>query len=134
MTGFQLKRPGVIMEPDNPLEVERVLIPAAVRGPDGAFHLFPRLVAKGNYSRIGIARVRFEDSGEPCGVERFDIALVVSEDLFRWKRLGIATFAPNGDIGFNGVDHKDASLFPIGIPNPSGKPEMAILHRHRQAG
>jgi beta-1,2-mannobiose phosphorylase / 1,2-beta-oligomannan phosphorylase len=27
------------------------------------------------------------------------------------------------------VDDKDASLFPVAIPNPSGKPELAILHR-----
>jgi beta-1,2-mannobiose phosphorylase / 1,2-beta-oligomannan phosphorylase len=27
------------------------------------------------------------------------------------------------------VDDKDASLFPIPIPNPSGRPELAILHR-----
>ncbi len=42
---------------------------AAARGPDGALYLFPRLVAKGNYSRIGIARVRFNDAGDPIGVE-----------------------------------------------------------------
>jgi len=34
----------------------RVLNPAAVRGPDGELYLFPRLVAAGNYSRVGIAR------------------------------------------------------------------------------
>jgi hypothetical protein len=27
------------------------------------------------------------------------------------------------------VDDKDASLFPVAIPNPSGKPELAMLHR-----
>ena len=61
MSGFQLQRLGLIMEPEpgNPLEVEGILNPAAVRGPDGQLYLFPRLVAKGNYSRIGIARVTF---------------------------------------------------------------------------
>ena len=49
-------------------------IPAAARGPDGALYLFPRLVAKGDYSRIGIARVRFNDAGDPIGVERVGIA------------------------------------------------------------
>ena len=29
----------------------------------------------------------------------------------------------------DGVDDKDASLFPVAIPNPSGRPELAILHR-----
>jgi len=41
------------------------LNPAAVRSPDGKLYLFPRLVAKGNYSRIGIARVLFNDAGDP---------------------------------------------------------------------
>src|ERR1035437_3011285 len=29
----------------------------------------------------------------------------------------------------DGVDDKDASLFPVAIPNPSGRPELTILHR-----
>jgi hypothetical protein len=36
----------------------------------GGLYLFPRLVARGNYSRIGIARVRFDEAGDPAGVER----------------------------------------------------------------
>jgi len=165
------------MEPerDNPQEVEGVLNPAAARGPDGQLYLFPRMVAKGNYSRIGIARVRFDESGDPRGVERLGIALepeadyerrpnggggcedprvtfveplrrymmtytaystdgprialAISEDLFHWQRLGLATFAPCPGIALNNVDDKDASVFPIAIPNPSGNPELAILHR-----
>ena len=57
-------------EPGNPLEAEGVLNPASARGPDGQLYLFPRLVAKGNYSRIGMARVRFGRAGDPEGVER----------------------------------------------------------------
>ena len=49
-------------EPGNPWEVEGVLNPAAARGRDGELYLFPRLVAQGNYSRIGIARVRFNEA------------------------------------------------------------------------
>ena len=152
MSGFQLQRLGQIMEPEpgNPLEVEGVLNPAAVRGPDGKLYLFPRLVAQGNYSRIGIARVKFNEAGDPAGVERLGIALepeadyerrpdgsggcedpritfveplrhyvmtyaafssegprialAVSEDLFHWKRLGLATFAPYHGIDFVHVD------------------------------
>ena len=68
MSGFKLQRLGLVMEPEpgNPQEVEGVLNPAAVRGPDGKLYLFPRLVAKGNYSRIGIARVRFNEAGDPA--------------------------------------------------------------------
>ncbi len=64
MPGFQLQRLELVMEPesDNPLEAEGVLNPAAARGPDGQLYLFPRLVARGNYSRIGIARVRFNEA------------------------------------------------------------------------
>jgi predicted GH43/DUF377 family glycosyl hydrolase len=162
-------------EPGNAQETEGVLNPAAVRGPDGELYLFPRLVAMGNYSRIGIARVRFNQAGDPSGVERLGIALepeadyelrpnggggcedprvtfveplghyvmayaafsahgprialAISKDLFHWKRLGLASFGPFEGIEFENVDDKDASLFPIAIPNPSGHPELAIVHR-----
>jgi predicted GH43/DUF377 family glycosyl hydrolase len=176
MSGFKLKRLGQIMEPElgNPMEEQGVLNPAAVRGPDGELYLFPRYVAKGNYSRIGIARVKFNKSGDPIGTERLGIvlepeadyelrpngggcedprvtymeriqcyvmtytahssfgpriALAVSDDLFHWKRLGLATFEKYDDIDFVHVDNKDASLFPVAIPNHAGKMQMAILHR-----
>jgi predicted GH43/DUF377 family glycosyl hydrolase len=177
MSGFTLQRIGMLMEPEpgNSQEVEGVLNPAAARGPDGQLYLFPRLVAKGNYSRIGIARVRFNTDGDPEGVERLGIALepeaeyerrpdggggcedarvtyveplqrylmtytafssqgprialALSEDLFHWKRLGLAGFSPCHGIALDDVDDKDASLFPVAIPNPSGHPELAILHR-----
>jgi hypothetical protein len=72
MSGFKSQPLGMLMEPDpgNPQEVEGVLNPAAARCPDGELYLFPRLVARGNYSRIGIARVGFNKVGEPVGVER----------------------------------------------------------------
>ncbi len=177
MSGLKLHRLGLIMEPEpgNPHEIEGVLNPAAVRGPDGELYLFPRLVAKGNYSRIGIARVRFNAAGDPAGAERLGIALepeadyelrpnggggcedpritfveplqrylmtyaafsargprialAISQDLFHWQRLGLANFGPYEGIKFDDVDDKDASLFPVAIHNPSGHPEMAILHR-----
>lgn len=177
MSDFQLKRLPLQIEPEpgNAMEVEGVLNPAAVRGPDGGLYLFPRLVGKGNYSRIGISRVSFDDAGDPIGVERLGIALepeaeyefqskgvggcedpritfverfkryvmtytaltakgprialAVSEDLFHWRRLGLATFAPYRGIDFVHVDNKDASLFPIAIPNHAGKLQMALLHR-----
>jgi predicted GH43/DUF377 family glycosyl hydrolase len=177
MSGFNLQRLGLVMEPEpgNPQEVEGVLNPAAARGPDGHLYLFPRLVAKGNYSRIGVARVKFNAAGDPTGVERLGIALepeadyerrpnggggcedpritfveplkryvmayaafsergprialAISEDLFHWKRLGLASFSPYQGIEFQGVDDKDASIFPSTVPDPSGPQELAILHR-----
>src|SRR5208282_356853 len=85
MSNFQLQRLGTIMEPEpgNPQEIEGVLNPAAARGPDGALYLFPRLVAKGNHSRIGIARVRFDEAGDPIAVERLGIALEPEADYER---------------------------------------------------
>ncbi len=85
MSEFQLQRLGLVMEPEpgNPLEAEGVLNPAAVRGRNGQLYLFPRLVALGNYSRIGIARVRFNEAGDPSGVERLGIALEPEADYER---------------------------------------------------
>ncbi len=177
MSGFKLQRLGIVMEPEpgNPHEVEGVLNPGAVRGPDGELYLFPRLVAKGNYSRIGIARVRFNQAGDPAGVERLGIALepeadyerrpdgsggcedprvtfveplkryimtyaafspvgpriamAESKDLFHWERLGLATYAHWHGIELGDVDDKDASLFPVAIPDSLGKLELGMLHR-----
>jgi len=177
MIDFQLKRLGLVMEPEpgNPYEVEGTLNPAAARGPDGQLYLFPRLVAEGNYSRIGIARVKFNEAGDPCGVERLGIALepeadyelrpeggggcedarvtfveplnqylmtytalsfigprialAISEDLLHWKRIGLATFEPYRGIDFVNVNNKDASIFPVAIPNHAGKLQLAMLHR-----
>src|SRR5216110_2012594 len=77
MAGFQLQRLGLVIEPEpgNPLEAEGVLNPATVRGPDGQLYLFPRLAARGNYSRIGRARVQFDKNGDPIGVERLGVVL-----------------------------------------------------------
>jgi beta-1,2-mannobiose phosphorylase / 1,2-beta-oligomannan phosphorylase len=71
------------MEPDrsDAKEVEGVLNPAAIRGPDGELYLFPRLVGKGNFSRIGMARVLFNSEGDPCGVDRLGVALEPTEDF-----------------------------------------------------
>lgn len=182
MNNFRLQRLGVVMEPEanNPLEAEGVLNPASARGPDGQLYLFPRLVAAGNFSRIGIARVTFDKTGDPDGVARLGIALepeadyelrpdgtggcedprvtfveplgryvmtytayspvgprialAISDDLLSWERLGLATFRPYDGIEFEGVDNKDASVFPVAIPDPSGQLSMAIMHRPLFAG
>ena len=77
MSEIKLTRLGLVIgpEPGNPFEIEGILNPAAARGPDGHLYLFPRLVARGNYSRIGIARVHFDNTGDPARVERLGIAL-----------------------------------------------------------
>ncbi|HUO23388.1 MAG TPA: hypothetical protein VMU59_12795 [Caulobacteraceae bacterium] len=177
MKRLLMKRLGVIMEPasGDPNEVEGVLNPAAARGPDGHLYLFPRLVAKGNYSRIGIARVIFGDNGDPVGVERLGVALepeadyelaghgiggcedarinyveplghyvmtytalsargpriaiARSDDLLHWERVGLARFTSNRGIDVDGVDNKDAAVFPVFIEDPRNIPSIAMLHR-----
>jgi predicted GH43/DUF377 family glycosyl hydrolase len=176
MPDFKLKRIGMIMEPKagQPNEAEGVLNPAAIRAQDGQLYLFPRLVARGNYSRIGIARVLFDRHGDPREVERMGVALepeadyeltengggcedprvayveplqqyvmtytafsrrgpriaiAVSDDLFHWRRIGLATFHPYRGIAFDSVDDKDASLFSTLIPDPLGRPALALVHR-----
>jgi beta-1,2-mannobiose phosphorylase / 1,2-beta-oligomannan phosphorylase len=73
---YKLTRAGVIMtpEPGNELEAEGVLNPATGHAPDGTLYLLPRLVATGNVSRVGLARVVVE-GGVPIGVEREGIVL-----------------------------------------------------------
>ncbi len=84
---FALERIGTIMapEPGNIDEAWGVLNPGAARTRDGTLLLYPRVVAEGNYSRIGIARVLFEN-GEPAGVERLGYALEPSEGYERNER------------------------------------------------
>ncbi len=74
--GYRLERLGVVMSPDpgNPDEAEGVLNPASGRGPDGELYLLPRLVARGNVSRVGLARVVLAD-GVPTSVERQGVVL-----------------------------------------------------------
>ncbi len=73
---FEATRLGVIMSPQagNPHEAWGVLNPGGVRSADGTMHLFPRLIAEGNYSRIGHVSVNFEE-GRPLGVTRLGLAL-----------------------------------------------------------
>ena len=177
MTDLCLRRLGKLMEPacDDPQEAEGVLNPAAARGPDGQLYLFPRYVAKHNFSRIGIVRVIFDAKGDPAGVERLGIALepetdyetwpdgrggcedprvtfveplghyvmtytawseqgpriaiAHSSDLLSWDRVGLAQFTAYHDIQMQGVDNKDASVFPAFIDDPHDHPSVAMLHR-----
>jgi beta-1,2-mannobiose phosphorylase / 1,2-beta-oligomannan phosphorylase len=62
-----------------------------------------------------------------------------SEDLFHWERLGLATYAHWHGIELGNVDDKDASLFPVAIPNSSGHPGTghappSALSRHSPGG
>lgn len=73
---FVIERLGVLMRPDpaEANEADGVLNPATAWGPDGELYLYPRLVAAGNVSRVGRARVIITD-GVPTGVERLGVVL-----------------------------------------------------------
>jgi beta-1,2-mannobiose phosphorylase / 1,2-beta-oligomannan phosphorylase len=174
---FHVERLGVIMrpEPENPSETWGVFNPGGARGPNREYCLFPRLVAQGNFSRIGRAHVTFAPNGTPMGVERLGlalepcepyevtregggvedprityiqpleqyvmtytasvpghprIALAVSRDLVEWTRLGPLRYAlgPAG-ADLNRCGNKDGVIFPEVVPDPHGRPSIAIVHR-----
>jgi predicted GH43/DUF377 family glycosyl hydrolase len=77
---FSLERLGVVMSPlaGEPTEALGVLNPATARR-GSEVYLFPRLVAEGNYSRIGRARVIFDAAGIPVDVERLGVVLEPQE-------------------------------------------------------
>ncbi|WP_216851595.1 glycosidase [Herbiconiux sp. VKM Ac-2851] len=74
---YRLERAGIVMEPEpgNELEAEGVLNPGSGHDASGALYLLPRLVATGNVSRVGLARVVISDDGVPAGVEREGVVL-----------------------------------------------------------
>jgi predicted GH43/DUF377 family glycosyl hydrolase len=174
---FALERLGMIMEGDrdDPAESLGVMNPASCRDREGRLLLFPRVVAAGNYSRIGRAAVRFTE-GVPVGVARqgyalepdeaFErnadtagvedprvtfiatldrylmtytafgplgprIALAISTDAHRWRRLGPVKFVYQPDYGmdFDLYPNKDAILFPEPVRDPHGRPALALIHR-----
>ena len=172
---FGVERLGQIMSPsEDPREAWGVLNPAGVRGPDGEMHLFPRVVAEGNYSRIAHAQVMFA-GGTPVSASRLGIALephesyevsalgggvedprvtyvaalglfvmtytayvpfeprvalAISTDLFRWRRLGLVRYALEPGIAdLNRTGNKDAALFPGVVSDRDGVPSLALLHR-----
>jgi len=82
---YTLERLGVIMrgDPNDPDTEWGVLNPASARRSDGTLLLFPRLVARGNVSRIGRARVVVDRHGLPVGAELESIVLAPDET---WER------------------------------------------------
>lgn len=166
-----ITRLGVVLSPDgSPQEVEGVLNPASATARDGTFLLYPRDVAAGNVSRVGLCRavragddVRFERLGfalepdapyetrsAPGGMGCEDprvtfvpvldkyvmaytafgpvgprITLALSDDGYRWTRLGQVTFAPGLPRG----DDKDGAFFPEPVLSPGGVRSLALYHR-----
>ena len=125
MSQFKLHRLGMLMEPEpgNPQEVEGVLNPAAARGPDGSGGCEdPRVTYVEPLHRYIMSYTAFSPEGPR-------IAFAQSEDILHWKRLGLATYAHWRGFELGNVDDKDASLFPVAIPNSAGEMELGMLHR-----
>ncbi len=59
------------------------------------------------------------------------IAIAVSRDLRRWRRLGLVRFAHQHDIpiDLNNFDNKDGVFFPDVVRDPQGRPALALMHR-----
>lgn len=113
---YTIERVGVLMRPnaDDPRESEGVLNPATAWGADGELYLYPRLVADGNVSCIGRARVLLE-AGVPVGVERLGVVLEadrgwehgrehggVEDPRITWipsLRLNVMTYVAFGPLG-----------------------------------
>jgi predicted GH43/DUF377 family glycosyl hydrolase len=69
-----VRRLGTVLEPDgDPNEAEGVLNPACTRAPGGELLMYPRCVAAGNVSRVGL--VRDAGSGDTVRFERLGYAL-----------------------------------------------------------
>ena len=72
-------RRGVVLQPDgDPTEAEGVLNPAVTRTRDGELLLYPRCVASGNVSRVGLARGT--TTGDRVTFERLGFALQPEAD------------------------------------------------------
>jgi beta-1,2-mannobiose phosphorylase / 1,2-beta-oligomannan phosphorylase len=123
---YRLERLGVVMEPlpGEPREAEGVLNPASARGRDGELYLFPRLVARGNYSRIGRARVRFDEGGTPSGVERLGVVLEPDE---AWEQNPVTAGVEDPRITF--VESLDAYVMTYAAYGPLG-PRIGLAVSH----
>jgi predicted GH43/DUF377 family glycosyl hydrolase len=70
----RVQRLGVVLEPDGaPTEAGGILNPGAARAPGGELLLYPRCVAEGNISRVGIVRTQLVNRS--FEVERLGFAL-----------------------------------------------------------
>ena len=81
-TRIRVTRLGVILEPEGYLEAEGILNPAGCLDREGNLLLFPRLVERGNRSRVGIVSVqRNADDSLVCTRMGFALSPVTADEL-----------------------------------------------------
>ncbi|MBV8281347.1 MAG: glycosidase, partial [Candidatus Eremiobacteraeota bacterium] len=69
-----VERLGLVLEPNgDPTEAAGILNPAVTRDRDGRLLLYPRCVAEGNISRVGM--IRIHATQQACIAERLGFAL-----------------------------------------------------------
>jgi predicted GH43/DUF377 family glycosyl hydrolase len=108
-----VQRMGVVLEPEEPYERN----PRTLGGVED-----PRIVylaARGVYVMLYTA----------FGAAGPRIAGAVSRDLQTWRRLGLVRFASHEATEFGSLHNKDALLFPEPVPDPEGRPALALIHR-----
>ena len=130
---YTLQRLGVIMAPDSddPMQAWGVLNPACARARDGDLWLFPRLVAKGNYSRIGRALVSYDGAGAPAGVGELGVVLSPDES---WEQNAGTSGVEDPRITF--IETLDVYVMAYSAYGPLGSriglaysADLAVWHR-----
>ena len=107
-----VERLGIALEPTAAYELRR----------DGGGCEDPRITFVEPLRRYIMTYTAFSPGGPR-------IALAASDDLLHWERLGLATFKPYHSLDFNGINNKDGVVFPVAVPDPDGRPAMAMIHR-----
>jgi beta-1,2-mannobiose phosphorylase / 1,2-beta-oligomannan phosphorylase len=108
--GVRYKRRGFVLEPEEPYEIRRA--------PGGMGCEDPRVTFINVLDRYAMAYTAFGPDGPR-------IAVALSQDGYRWKRLGLLRFA----AGLHQGDDKDGVFFPEPVVSPGGVQSIALYHR-----
>jgi beta-1,2-mannobiose phosphorylase / 1,2-beta-oligomannan phosphorylase len=115
------RRLGIVLAPSgSELDAEGVLNPAAVRDRKGNLLLYPRMVAAGNVSRIGLVRVRETKAGRT-----FSPATVLFEPVASYERRDVPGGFGCEDARVTFIPRLDAYVMAYTAFGPHG-PRVAL--------